>query len=103
MGQPTILDVTIPHPQPNPNAKVQPHQSKNPTTHALTHARPSLPINPSPILTPPTQAPSALHDTAAALPTELSWLDDLKILSQSNLQDSIWLPVIIKKQNENVL
>ena len=35
------------------------------TTHAPTHARRSLPVNPNPILTPPNIAPSALHDTAA--------------------------------------
>ena len=35
--------------------------------HALTHARPSLPVNPNPILTPPNTGPVALHDTAAIL------------------------------------
>ena len=35
------------------------------TTHAPTHARPSLPVVPDPILTPPKMYPSGLHDTAA--------------------------------------
>ena len=35
------------------------------TTHAPTHARPSLPVVPEPILTPPNMYPSGLHDTAA--------------------------------------
>ena len=29
------------------------------------HARPSLPVNPNPILTPPNLAVTELHDTAA--------------------------------------
>ena len=37
------------------------------TTHAPTHAQPSLPVNPYPILTPPDEAPSGLHDTAHGL------------------------------------
>ena len=37
------------------------------TTHAPTHARPSLPVNPSPILTPPNLYPIELHDAPALL------------------------------------
>ena len=36
------------------------------TTHAQTHARPSLPVNPNTILTPPNLATSTTHYTAAA-------------------------------------
>ena len=37
-----------------------------PPMHRL-HARPSLPVNQTPILTPPNQGPIELHDTAAGL------------------------------------
>ena len=36
-------------------------------THAPTHARPSLPVNQKPILTPLAQYRTALHDTSALL------------------------------------
>ena len=35
------------------------------TTTIITHARPSLPVNPNPILTPPNRGAFELHDTAA--------------------------------------
>ena len=40
-------------------------KSTHALTHAPTHALPSLPVNPNPILTPPDIAPSGGHDTAA--------------------------------------
>ena len=36
-------------------------------TPCTNHARPRLPVNQSPILTPPNTGPVALHDTAAEL------------------------------------
>ena len=35
------------------------------TTHAPTHAEPSLPVNQNPNPTPPNIGPPAIHDTAA--------------------------------------
>ena len=40
------------------------HQCHAPC-HAPTHARPSLPVDPNPILTPPNLAVTGLHDNAA--------------------------------------
>ena len=47
----------------------------HPTTHAPTHARPSLPVIPDPNLTPPNIYGTGLHYTAAHLKgiTEELW------------------------------
>ena len=69
------LMTSPPHPEPNPNAQVQPrvyhsiygHATMPCTTHASAHARPSLPDNQIPNLTLPNWGTPRLHDTAAIL------------------------------------
>ena len=41
------------------------HHACHTPTPCTTHARPSLPVNQSPILTPPNTGPIGLHDTVA--------------------------------------
>ena len=53
------------------------HASNPDTTHALTHARPTLPINPDPNPTPPNRGIFGLHDTAAS-PIKAKLNADLK-------------------------
>ena len=43
------------------------HQAPGTPRHAPNHARPSLPVNPNPILTPPNLTVTAIHYTAAVL------------------------------------
>ena len=55
------------------------------TTHAPTHARPTLPVNQNPILTPPDLEVFRLHDTAATVQEEWMPFDSANQTAQFTL------------------